>query len=78
VRSVLLVLVAAAVGAALVARETAAAGFAFTACWALAAVAVATYETPVRVVALLALAVVLASLVLHVLRSRSGRVVLWG
>jgi benzodiazapine receptor len=76
--SVLLVLVAAAVCVTLVARETAAAGFAFTACWALAAVAVATYETPVRVVALLALAAVLASLVGHVLRSRSGRVVLWG
>ena len=76
--SVLLVAVAAAVAAAVVARETAAAGFAFTACWALAAVAVATYETPVRVVALLALLAVLVSLGRHVRRSPKGAVVLLG
>lgn len=78
VLSVLLVSLAAVIATAVVARETAAAGFAFTACWALAAVAVATYETPVRVVALLALLPVLLGLVWHARRSRSSRVVLFG
>lgn len=78
VLSVSLLLVAAAVSVAVVSRETAAAGFAFTACWALVAVAVATYEAPVRVVALVALVVVLAALVRHTLRSRRPMVVLLG
>lgn len=78
VLSVALVLLAAAICTAVVSRETAVAGFAFTACWALAAIAVATYETPVRVVSLLALASVLAGLVVHTVRSRRGRVVLFG
>lgn len=78
VLSVALVLVAAAVSTALVSRETAVAGYAFTSCWALAAVAVATYETPVRIVALLALAAVLVGLAIHAVRSRRGAVVLFG
>jgi len=76
--SVGLVLLAAALSTAVVSRETAAAGYAFTSCWALAAVAVATYETPVRVVALVAVAAVLVGLAVHTARSRSSRVVLFG
>jgi hypothetical protein len=76
--SVLLVSAAAALCTAVVTRETAVAGFAFTACWALIAVAVATYETPVRAVALLALLPVLAGVVVHVVRSRRATVVLFG
>jgi benzodiazapine receptor len=76
--SVALVVLAAAIGTALVSRETAVAGFAFTSCWALAAIAVATYETPVRVVALLALASVLVAVAVRTARSRSGGVVLLG
>ena len=76
--SVVLVVVAAALCTAVVTRETAVAGFTFTACWALVAVAVATYETPVRTVALLALLPVLAGVVLHAVRSRRGSVVLLG
>ena len=72
------VLVAAALSTAIVSRETAAAGYAFTSCWALVAVAVATYETPVRVVALVAVVAVLIGLAVHTVRSRSGRAVLWG
>lgn len=78
VLSVGLLLVAAAVCAAVILRETAVAGFAFTACWALLAVAVATYEAPVRVVALLALAAVLVTLVVQVVRSRRRTAVLLG
>ena len=76
--SVALVLVAAAVCTGVVARETAVAGFAFASCWALAAIAVATYETPVRVAALVALALVLVALALRTTRSRRGGVVLFG
>ena len=76
--SVVLLVVAAAICVGVVYRETAAAGFAFAACWALAAVAVATYETPVRVVALLALAAVLIALAVQTVRSRRGSVVLLG
>jgi benzodiazapine receptor len=78
VLSVGLVVVAAVVATAVVVRETAVAGFAFTACWALVAIAVATYELPVRVVALLAVAAVLAGLALHIARSRRRAVVLFG
>jgi benzodiazapine receptor len=78
VLSVVLVLVAAAVSTALVFRETAVAGYVFTSCWALIAVAVASYETPVRVVAVLAVIVVLAGLAVHTARSRRRAVVLFG
>ena len=78
VLSVGLLLVAAAVCAAFIVRETAVAGFAFTACWALLAVAVATYETPVRVMALLALLAVMATLALQVRRSQRRTAVLLG
>ncbi len=78
VLSVGLVLVAAALCTAVVSRETAVAGFAFTSCWALVAVAAATYETPVRVAAVLAVVAILAGLAVHTARSRSGPVVLWG
>ena len=76
--SVALVLVAAAVCTGVVTRETAVAGFAFASCWALAAIAAATYETPVRVAALVALALVLVALTLRTTRSRRGGVVLFG
>lgn len=69
---------AAVVSVGVVWHETAVAGFAFTACWALLAVAVATEELPVRVVTLLALLVVLAALVVRAVRSRRGGVVLFG
>jgi hypothetical protein len=76
--SVGLLVLAAVLSTALVSRETAAAGFAFTSCWALLAVAVATYETPVRVVALLALAVILVGLAARTVRSGQRGVVLFG
>jgi hypothetical protein len=78
VLSVVLVVVAALISAAVVSRETAAVGFAFTSCWALAAVAVATYETPVRIATLLALAGVLVTLGVRAARSDRPRVVLFG
>jgi hypothetical protein len=60
--SVALVLLAGAIGTAVVSRETAVAGFAFSACWALAAIEAETWVAPVRVAALLALVTVLAGL----------------
>lgn len=78
VLSVVLLIVATTVSTGVVWRETAVAGFAFTACWALVAVAVATYEAPVRVVALLALVAVLVALVLRTRRSRQAGVALFG
>jgi hypothetical protein len=76
--SVVLVALAAALATAVVARETAVAGFAFTACWALVGIAVGTYAAPVRIAALLAVLAVLAGLVVRVVRSRRGGVVLFG
>lgn len=76
--SVALVLVAGAVSTGVVLRETAAAGFAFASCWALAGVAVGTYEAPVRTVSVATLVVVLTVLVLRAARSRRPKVVLFG
>lgn len=76
--SVALLLVAAAVATAVVSRETAMGGFAVASCWALLAVAAATYEEPVRVVAWLGLATVALALLLHAVRSRRVLVVLLG
>jgi len=75
--SLLLLLAATVASVIAVGRLTATAGFAFTACWALVAVAVATYATPVRVAALVALLVVLVVLVLRARNSpRAGTVLL--
>jgi len=61
-----------------VGRLLAAAGFAFTACWALVAVAAATYAGPVRVAAVVAVLFILVVLGLRAARSRHPRTVLFG
>jgi hypothetical protein len=76
--SLLLVLVAAAGSVVAVGRLLGAAGYAFTACWALVAVAVATYAGPVRVAAVLALLVILVVLVLRARNSPRPDSVLFG
>jgi hypothetical protein len=76
--SSVLVLVATAISVYVVTRQTAAAGFAFAACWALAAVAVGTDEPPIRWLTVAALLVVLGALVLRTVRSRQGATVLLG
>ena len=76
--SVALVLVAGAVSTGVVLRETAAAGFAFASCWALAAVAVGTYEGPVRAVSVAILVVVVTALTWRTARSHRPQVVLFG
>lgn len=75
-----LLLLAAATVASVIAvgRLTAAAGFALTACWALVAVAVATYAAPVRVAAVVALLLVLAVSVLRARASHRAATVLLG
>ncbi len=69
--SLLLVAVGVALSLAAVSRLTAVAGFAFTSCWALVAVAVGTYVDAVRWAALVGLVVVLAVLVVRTARHRS-------
>ena len=76
--SLLIVLVVAVASVIAVGRLVAAAGFAFTACWALVAVAVATYADPVRVAAVVALLVILGVLGLRAARSRHPATVLFG
>lgn len=76
--SLALVLLATIVSVVVVTRVSAAGGFAFTACWALVAVAVATYVGPVRVAALVAIAVVLGFLILRSVRSSRPGVALLG
>lgn len=76
--SLLLVLVATGVSVWVVTRFNAAAGFAFTACWALVAIAVATYAGPVRVGAVVALLLILVVLGLRTARSRHPGAVLFG
>ncbi len=72
-----LVLAATIASVVVVTRLSAAAGFAFTACWALVAVAIATYVDPVRIASVLAIVVVLAFLVIRTVRSpRAGDVLL--
>lgn len=76
--SLALVLAATAVSIIAVSRLDAVAGFAFTACWALVAIAVATYVDPVRIVAVIAIVVVLGFLVARTVRSRRPTVALFG
>lgn len=76
--SLLLVLIAAVGSVIAVGRLVAVAGFAFTACWALVAVAVATYAGPVRIAAVVALLVILAVVVLRTRNSRRPTTVLFG
>jgi len=76
--SLLLLLTATVASVVAVGRLTAAAGFAFTACWALFAVAVATYVGAVRVASVVALLLVLAVLVLRTRNSRRAGAVLLG
>lgn len=76
--SIVLVALAAVVSILVVTRVEAAGGFAFTACWGLLAVAVATYVDAVRLAAVLALVVVLAVLAVRTVRSRHRQVVLLG
>lgn len=73
-----LLAVAAGVSALVVCRASAVAGFTFTACWALVAVAVATYAPLVRYAALVAVVAVLGLVAIRVGRSRRPAVVLWG
>jgi hypothetical protein len=76
--SLLLVLAAAIASVVAVGRLTATAGFAFTACWALLAIAAATSSTLVGVAAVVALLLVLTVLVLRGLQSRRATTVLLG
>jgi benzodiazapine receptor len=76
--SLALVLVATIASVAVVTRFSAIAGFAFTACWALVAIAVATYVGSVRIAALVAIVVVLGVVLRRTLRSRQPRAVLLG
>jgi hypothetical protein len=59
-------------------RETAVAGFAFTACWALIAVGVATEVLAVRVVSLVVALAILVALAVRATRSRRAITVLLG
>lgn len=76
--SLALVLLATVASVAIVTRFSAVVGFAFTACWALVAVAVATYVGSVRVAALVAIVVVLGFVVRRAIRSRQPAAVLLG
>ncbi len=73
-----LVLLATVVSIIIVLRVNAAAGFAFTACWALVAVAVGTDENAIRLAAIAALVIVLAALVARTARTTQRREVLVG
>ncbi len=76
--SVLLVVGATAGCVAVVARGSGLAGFAFTTCWALVAIVLASSSTVVAVVAALAALIVAATLILRTGRSRSKAVILLG
>jgi hypothetical protein len=76
--SLVLVLAATIVSAVVVTRVSAVAGFIFTACWALVAIAVGTYVDAVRVAALVAIVIVLGLAVARVVRSRRPADVLLG
>ena len=76
--SLLLVVVGTAASFLVVTRLTAVAGYAFTSCWALVAVAVGTYVPAVRWVALAGLVVVVAGLIVRTARERRKTVVLLG
>jgi translocator protein len=76
--SIALVLAVAAVGAVVMNRNNAAAGFTFTLTWALIAVAVGTYEDAVRTAALVATVAALALLIVRTARSTARGTVLLG
>ena len=76
--SLLLVLAVTVASVVAVGRLVAVAGFAFTACWALVAVTVATSSGAVRAAAVLALLVILAVLVVRTSKSRRPGAVLFG
>ena len=76
--SLLLVVVGTAASYLVVTRLTAVAGYAFTSCWALVAVAVGTYVPAVRWLALAGLVVVVAGLIVRTARERRKTVVLLG
>lgn len=76
--SLLLVVVGSAASFLVVTRLTAVAGYAFTSCWALVAVAVGTYVPAVRWLAVAGLVVVVAGLVVRTARDRQKTVVLLG
>jgi translocator protein len=76
--SLLLVLAATVASVVAVGRLVAVAGFAFTACWALVAVTVASSSAAVQVAAVLALLVILAVLVVRTSKSRRPGAVLFG
>jgi hypothetical protein len=75
----LLVVLLAVVGCLLVVlRLDALAGFAFTACWALIAIAIATFSPPVRIAAIVGVIAVAAALVVRTARSTQKDVILLG
>ena len=76
--SLALVIAAAVASVLVVSRFDAVAGFTFSSCWALVAVAVATDVTAVRAAALAALVLVLIVLLRRTARSRAPRTVLLG
>ena len=76
--SLALLLLATAASVLVVNRFSAVVGFALTACWALVAIAVATYVGSVRIAALVAIVVVLGALVRRVRRSRQPTAALLG
>jgi translocator protein len=78
VLSLLLVVIGTAASFLVVTRLTAVAGYAFTSCWALVAVAVGTYVPAVRWVALAGLVVVVVALIVRTARERSKAEVLLG
>lgn len=75
---IVLVVAATAVSVTAIHWLSAVAGFTFTAAWALVAVAIGTDEGLVRLVTLLALAIVVGSLVTRTTRSHERRTVLFG
>lgn len=76
--SLALLVLATAASVLVVSRFSAVVGFALTACWALVAIAVATYVGSVRVAALVAIVIVVGALVWRVRRSRQPTAVLLG
>lgn len=76
--SVAMLLGAGVLAALVIGRETAVAGFAFTACWALIAIGVATESTAVRVVCLMITFVLVAVTTVRAVQSRRADQVLFG
>jgi len=76
--SLLVVVLAVAACLLVVLRLDALAGFAFTACWALIAVAIGTFSAPVRIAALVGVVAVAAVLVVRTAQSTHKDVILLG